>query len=98
MKPIKREEIKKAVKKDFPDVVIESFNELISENWDNKKSVFSQNDVMDRILKKDCELKRHEVYENKWLDVEDYYRECGWTVVYNKPPYYDSSSPTFSFS
>lgn len=84
----------------IPDFVIESFNELIAENLTlSGRAVISQDDVVSRILSK-CTLAtdRQSIYERKWLDVEPLYRAAGWHVVYDKPAYYESYEPTFTFT
>jgi hypothetical protein len=91
--PIKPDEVKKARK--FPDAVIESFNELIGENFDGKRASFKQRDVVKRIVAKG--ISKKEIEDNNWLDVEPIYISAGWDVSYNKPAYNEDGEPTFTF-
>ena len=43
-------------------------------------------------------LKRKEIYDKNWLDVEDVYESAGWKVEYDKPGYNENYEPTFTFS
>ncbi len=95
VKPIKPDEAVAA--KVFPDEVITAFNELITENLSGKVSRFKQEDVIARIrLKTDVE--RREIFDNRWLDVEDLYRSEGWKVEYDSPAYNENYPAIFTFT
>ncbi len=81
----------------IPDEVYEAFNELIAEDWDDKQAVVEQPVVVERILSKLPQVKKDDIYKNKWLDVEEAYEEQGWTVEYDKPGYCESGSAYFVF-
>lgn len=96
VEPIKPDEVVEQKQKLFPDEVMEAFNELIAENYQNGSATFQQNEVVKRIVeKKGCESA--EIFKNHWLDVEDVYRNAGWKVEYDKPAYNESYAATFTF-
>lgn len=79
--------------------VIEAFNEMIVENWDDGQSFFSQDQVIERILLKfGNTIDRDAIFKSKWLDVEDLYRKQGWDVDYSKPGWGESGSARFIFT
>ena len=55
-----------------------------------------QDDVAKLIVQKG--LKRQDIFDNHWLDVEDLYRKNGWKVDYDKPGYNESYNAYFVFS
>jgi len=82
----------------IPDEVIESFNELIAENLDlNGKATFRVDNVICRIINKGLVLEEHkqEIYDKKWLDIENIYEPLGWIVKYHSPSYGDSCYESF---
>lgn len=101
VKPIKPEEVK--TKREFPDFVIEAFNELIQNRWneDKGRSIVKQEDAIQTIIEKSSKygepINRGEIFSNKYLDVEDVYRENGWVVEYMKQPYYSDEDDFFVF-
>lgn len=101
VKPIKPEDIKPK-KPEIPDFVIEAFNELIQEKWNEKKgsAKIKQEEAIEKITEKcskdgECGIERHEIFDNHYLDVEDLYRENGWDVKYFKQPYYETKEDHF---
>lgn len=97
MKAITKAQVNEAVgNREFPDFVIESFNEAIVEAKMKGTTTVYQDDVIDKILLKHSST-RQEVYENRWLDVEDHYRRAGWTVVYDKPAYNETYKAHWTF-
>ncbi len=96
VKPLTPSEVVTLKKALIPDEAIESFNELIAENFLGGYSQFSQKKVVARMVKKG--LSEKDIYANGWLDVEDIYRKAGWKVEYDKPGYNESYEATFSFS
>lgn len=96
--PITREEARAlASNREFPDFVIQAFNECIAEMVLDGDCEIKQDKAMDRVLAlgpKD--LTRQAVYANHWLDVEDRYKSAGWTMVHHKPAYYESWEPYWS--
>jgi hypothetical protein len=82
----------------FPDVVIEVFNEFIVKNMQGRRSKVYQNEVIQLIIDKTEGLfGRQEIFAEKWLDVEDHFRNFGWKVTYDKPAYCESGEPYFIF-
>lgn len=101
MKPLSPEEVKdKRIKRVFPDFVLEAFNSLLLEaSCSGGLSLkIIQDDAIDRILSRRPEFTRADIFNNKWLDVEDVYREAGWAVGYYKASIGESFSSYFRFS
>lgn len=95
IRPISPEEVTKKKREIIPDVVFSAFNELISRNFDGNRAVVYQRDVI-AMLKK-AGIDSQKAYDNHWLDIEDLYREQGWSVEYDKPAYCESYEPHFIF-
>ena len=88
------------VKKIIPDFVIEAVNQLIMEKWDGYEAVILQDDILDIISSDDLDNdkpSRQEVFDKRWLDFEDLYREKGWDVEYDKPAYNEFYKARFIF-
>lgn len=85
--------------KKVPDFVIEVFNDLIQKNWNGHYAKFTQEKVVVAILKKtdNKSVKRVDIFDNHWLDVEPIYRAKGWKVEYNEPSYCESYKAFFMF-
>ena len=96
VRPIKPEDIVAAKKKTFPNEVLSSFNELIAKNWDGHSATIKQNEVVALMVEKG--LRREQIFDNGWLDVEDAYRAAGWKVEYDKPGYCETYPATFTFT
>lgn len=94
--PIRPEEIATSKKIQMPDAILESFNELIAQNFSGDMARVRQNEIVARIANKGYD--RRQIFDNHWLDVEDIYREAGWEVMYDKPGYNDSYEAYFEFS
>ena len=95
-KPITPKDVVILKKSLIPDEAVESFNELIAENYLNGYSEFTQKKVVARMVKKG--LSEKDIFANGWLDLEDVYRKAGWKVEYDKPGFNESYEATFSFS
>lgn len=94
--PIRPEDALPAKRESIPEVVFEAFNELIIRDLTaSGHSIVRQGEVVALIESKG--LPRAKLFMNNWLDVEPYYREVGWEVVYDKPAYNESYEATFSF-
>lgn len=105
VKPISPSDVVVKKKEILPDFVIEAFNEVIAKNYSGGSSKFKQEEVITLIMSKmpqDGDISnrsfRHEIFENRWLDVEDIYKKAGWRVVYDKPAYNETYPPTFTFT
>lgn len=84
-KPIAPKDVQKK-KVNFPPDVFDVFNRQIQGKWDGKKAVVYQNDVLG-ILTDRLNLRKHEIFERNFLDIEDEYKEVGWHVEYVKAAY-----------
>lgn len=97
MEPIKPDEVDDRKDKAIPDEVVEVFNDLIVKNWSTSQmAVIKQEDALLAI----CEVmgcERHEVFDNRWLEVEHLFRAAGWVVEYDKPAYCETYPATFKF-
>jgi hypothetical protein len=82
--------------KRIPQAVLKAFNELIAEKYCDGRAHFDQSEVVAAIVKKG--LKRKEIFEKGWLDVERIYRVAGWEVRYDKPGWDETYEPNFTFS
>lgn len=83
--------------REFPDAVIEAFNELIIKNIVGNKAKVQQKHVLELISDKMC-IPTDEVLDEKYLDIERNFEAAGWTVVYNKGAYYETFDPYFIFT
>lgn len=104
VKPITPKEVVEKAKASFPSEVIEAFNELILEQWDGRQSIVHQSAVLARIVSKmsiDTDLSRRvlesKVIDKHYLDVEDFFRENGWYVEYDKPSIGDNYEAYYKF-
>lgn len=106
MKPITKEELsKKILHRSFPDFVFKAFNECIEESKIKKSDIVYQDDVLEKMIEfatidavVDGPSTRQQIFDNHWLDVEDHYRQAGWTVTYFKPAYNEDGKAYFTFS
>lgn len=99
-KPITPQEVDKVKSKGIPAYVIEIINKLIAQNWDGKRAIVKQEDIVLAILEKnkiDKEFKRQYIFDNDYLEFESLYESVGWKVTYDKPGYNESYSATFTF-
>ena len=94
--PIKPSEIASEKEKTFPDAVIESFNELITQKFDRGSATIKKDEVVDLMVEKG--LNRNQIFDKGWLNIEDVYEQAGWKVVYNRPAYNESYLATFTFT
>ena len=98
VEPIKPSQVVKKKKDVIPDYVIESFNELIVKHFDGSSSIIKQDEVVSLILSKMPEgSKQQDIFNNKWLNVEDVFRKAGWEIDYDKPGYNETYPATFEF-
>ena len=102
VKPISPSDAKIGHRCTIPDSIIDAVNKLIIKNYDPiyNESVVKQDEILEMVCgDPDCGmLKRADVFNNHWLDVEDIYREQGWNVEYDKPAYYETYDAYFKFS
>jgi hypothetical protein len=99
VEPLSPDEAK--VKHAIPDQVIEAFNEMILRNLDGRVAIVNQEDVVSLIREKmkaaRPDFNRREIFQERWLNVEEIYRSKGWQVEYDKPGFNESYDATFTF-
>ncbi len=81
----------------IPEKVFEAFNEAIADDLSEGYATVIQEDVITRILAKMPDIKRQQIFDNGWLDVEPFYRKKGWKVEYDKPGYNESYGAFWDF-
>jgi hypothetical protein len=98
-KPIRPEDVPAAKRQVFPDEVFQAFNELIALRLTGGVATVRQDEVVTRIMElmNDENLKRQDIFDNGWLNVEEAYRAEGWSVYYDKPGYSETYAATFKF-
>lgn len=97
VEPLSPSKAKSRKQSSIPDVVVETFNEMLVEELDaDGYACLEQDEVVKRLVAKG--LKRSDIFNKNWLDVEDMYRAKGWKVEYDKPGYNESYAATFTFS
>lgn len=84
-KPIRPEDVVSHKQGDIPSVVIDVFNELIAENYQNGRAQVFQAHAVQRLVA--AGLDRDELFRRGWLDVEGIYRAADWFVDFDKPGY-----------
>ena len=98
--PAQAEKLKaKAPLAKIPEEVFEAFNELLVKHFSGAVTSIRQKDVIALIKKKMCLTNTDLIIENKWLDIEPFYKKQGWMVRYDKPGYCDQFyEPYFEFT
>lgn len=94
--PIRPEDIAKEKESAFPDAVLASFNQLITEKFSGGSATIKQEDVVKLMVSKG--LDHREIFDRGWLNVEGVYRASGWKVEYDKPGYNEDYPATFTFT
>jgi len=101
VKPLKPDEIVAAKAKYLPNEVIKAFNTLIARNWNGTEAVIRQDNVVTEIVKNfkanNIIIVESEVFNKKYLEVEEIFKSTGWIVVYDKPAYCEDYQATFTF-
>lgn len=93
--PITPQEVIEHKQKQIPDEVINTFNELIAQNFNGYSATVIQKDVVSLLEKRG--FIRDGIFNYHLLDVEDIYRNAGWKVKYDKPAYCESYDAYFEF-
>ena len=93
--PISPSDVAGAKERTFPNEVLESFNELITQKFSGGSATIQQDDVVKLMVQKG--LDHGEIIDKGWLDVEDVYRASGWHVEYDKPGFNETYPATFTF-
>ena len=106
-KPISPDQVGRTKRASFPPEVFEAFNNLVARHFIGHSATFKQSDVVNAIVEamqtetpygnNGAEIEEL-IFKRGWLNVEETYRELGWTVKYDKPGYDESYEPTFTFS
>jgi len=88
---------------DIPENVIKAFNKLIQKNWNGRSyAVVKQHDVVNLILSnyasEGLKIKRQEIFDKGYLDVETLYWNYGWEVKYEKQCIGDNFDSYYTFA
>lgn len=96
--PVRPEEAEALCTEQIPETVFEVFNGLIAQNLQRGEATVLQDDVLEQLQERG--FNRAEVFRQKWLDVEESYREAGWQVKYDRPVYWggENFKAYFQFS
>jgi hypothetical protein len=92
-----KEKSEKIAESNIPNEVIECFNELIVKNIVGDCSIVCQDNIVNLIHKR-TNISRDDIFSNKYLDIESLYEKVGWSVFYNKSPYYSDKPSFFRFT
>lgn len=80
----------------LPGLVFRVFNDAITESWDGRRAIVKQLMVAKQIADL-LGITEHEVYERKYLNVQEYYRYAGWDVTYPRYQCNSTHDPEFEF-
>jgi len=95
--PISPSDIAAAKAEFIPNCVFDAFNELIAKNYTNGRAKVEQSDVKSLLAANMGESWMEDNFSFNMLNVEESYREKGWSVTYDKPAYNESYSASFLF-
>jgi len=84
MKPITPKEAN-LNRNDIPEFVIQGVNDAIKKHYKKDGFIIKQDEIINEILKYSPGTNRMEIFEGKWLDIEDLYLEYGWKINYESP-------------
>lgn len=98
VEPIRPDEIVQLKRNLIPDFVYIAFNRMIAKKFNGSYASFTQEEIIKEILSLNTEYDRTHIFEEKWLDVENIYREYGWWVEYDKPAFNETYDATFTFT
>ena len=79
------------------DAVFEAWNNCIARHYHNGRSKFALNELKSEIRKLTHVEDVDEMMNRGWLDLEDVYREEGWSVTFDKAAYNESYDSFFLF-
>lgn len=82
--------------REFPEFVVSAFNECIKRNWNGREAKIKQDEVISAMLKT-RKVKRNQIFDNNYLDIEPLYESQSWRVEYDKPGYNENYEPFFVF-
>lgn len=95
-KPISPDEVIAKIRSSVPNEIIQIINDLIVEEWGGRSAIVKQDKIIERYCKQ-TGIERNQ-FDFRWLDIEDKFRDIGWTVVYDSPSNGDSWDAFFSFT
>ena len=97
-KPITPKQAEERFVERIPDVIIDAVNDLIAEKYSpiNRDFTITQEEILERVCG-EGKLRRADVFNNNWLDIEKLYRKSGWSVHFDKPGYCENYEPYFEF-
>lgn len=100
MKPLTPQEVSGIIStREFPDFIIQAFNECIVTSKTRHSGVVYQEDVLVlAVALSKGQYTRQQIFDNHWLDVEDHYRAAGWKVEYYKPSYFEEERAHYTFT
>ena len=102
MKPITPEKVLEIRIHEMPEAIIQATNELIVRKWNGHDATIKINEIVEQYFRvigeKETAVKRKELFENHYLDIEPAYRNAGWKVEFDKPGYNESYDAFFVFS
>ena len=99
LKAITKDDIARKLKERvFPDFIIQAFNECIQESKIKHSKRVEQERVLEKIMELNKDITLSQIFDEHLLDVEDFYRDAGWKVVFYKPAYNEDWKAYFEFS
>ena len=99
IKPISPDKIVIQKLEDLPDDVIKCWNSVIARKWTSincSMITIDQDEIVENLVKT-MNVKRKEIFEKGWLEVEALYEDNGWKVEYDSPGYNENYRPFFRF-
>lgn len=94
-KPITPEEARRTSLSNINGTVIQVFNEFLSENLRYGVAEIYQKDIVEELCNHGID--RGKIFRDRMLDIEEFYRDAGWTVEYFKSSIGDSEDSKFVF-
>lgn len=94
--PITPSQVREKIEKRIPVDVFDIVNKLIVAKYVNGIATVYQEAIIKEIVAT-TSYTREQIFEGKFLDIETYYKNAGWDVVYNKPAYRENFEPYFVF-
>tara|TARA_B100000508_G_scaffold105538_1_gene83716 strand:+ start:3692 stop:4000 length:309 start_codon:yes stop_codon:yes gene_type:complete len=96
-KALSPKELEKFRKDSIPDIVMETFNQMLADCYGTGYVIIHDKDIVAALVKKG--LDRSEIYRKGWLGLaRDMYRKQGWNVYYDAPGYCESYDAYTRFS
>lgn len=94
-KPIRPEEVGAAKAVVIPAAVFDAFNAEIAKQFTNRRATVRQEAVVARLV--ESGLRRQELFDAGWMNVEEAYGAVGWKVTYDKPGFNEPGEAYFVF-